>query len=60
MAQMRYNRGCGHPNDAIIFVMNTDATVEVYCLPCLMKKVGLSPCETLSVQDFINKYGGKK
>ena len=56
--QMRYLRPCGHPNDMVIFGLNLDGTVSLWCLGCLMEKVGLQPCEKLSLDDFAKKYGG--
>lgn len=53
-------RDCGHPWDAIWFFAYSDQRVEVFCIPCLLEKVGLKPCETLTVEEFLKRYGGKK
>lgn len=61
MAQpMRYIRKCGHPNDAVIFMVTTDNIVKLYCMGCLVEKVGLQPVEELSLEQFAKKYGGKE
>jgi hypothetical protein len=58
--QMRYLRPCKHPNDMVIFGVTLDGKVLLYCLGCLMDKIGLEPCETLTIEDFTKKYGPRK
>jgi len=52
----RYLRKCGHPNDAVSFMVNIDYTVNVYCTGCLMERSGLKPVERLSPEEFKRKY----
>ena len=57
---VRFVRGCGHVNDAVIFTVSETNMVRVFCVECLMEKLGIPPCEILSLEDFAKRYGGKK
>lgn len=56
---IRYLRSCGHPNDSVIFSIRLDGMVELYCMGCIIEKLGIKPVEILPIQEFVEKYGGK-
>jgi hypothetical protein len=57
---VRYVRACGHVNDAVIFTVSEDNMVRVFCVECLMAKLGIEPSEVMSLEEFGKRYGGKK
>ena len=63
MMNVRYNNKCGHPNDAILYMLLADEkTVKIYSMGCIFdlleKHFGLKPSETMPLEEFATKYLG--
>jgi len=57
---IRFIRPCGHVNDAVIFTINKEKKVRIFCHECVMKALGVEPYAILTLDEYQKKNDLKK